>query len=284
LLIVPTYNEAENIEILVQQLRALPGDIHVLIVDDNSPDGTGQLVDAMARQDSGVQVLHRPGKLGLGSAYKAGFKTGLRQGYTFLCTMDADFSHDPALLPQLLAKASLGYDLVIGSRYVPGGKIVGSTSTRQFISYSANWLAHLLLGVTARDCTAGFRCYRYQVLETINLDAIFSSGYSFLIEMAFHCQQAGFRCYRYQVLETINLDAIFSSGYSFLIEMAFHCQQAGFRIGEVPITFVNRRKGISKISKNEIYKAFYTLVRLRTSALPWQQMDDLYQRRWGRRV
>lgn len=248
LMIVPTYNEAENIEALVQQLRALPGNVHVLIVDDNSPDGTGDLVDNLAAQDSGVQVLHRPGKLGLGSAYKAGFKAGLRQGYTFLCTMDADFSHDPTLLPLLLAKASQGYDLVIGSRYVPGGQIVGSTAFRQFISYSANWLAHTILGVTARDCTAGFRCYRNQVLETINLDAIFSSG------------------------------------YSFLIEMAFYCQQAGFRIGEVPITFVNRRKGISKISKNEIYKAFYTLLRLRTNALPWQQMDDLYQRRWGKKV
>lgn len=248
LMIVPTYNEAENIEALVQQLRALPGNVHVLIVDDNSPDGTGALVDNLAAQDSGVQVLHRPGKLGLGSAYKAGFKAGLRQGYTFLCTMDADFSHDPTLLPLLLAKASQGYDLVIGSRYVAGGQIVGSTAVRQFISYSANWLAHTILGVTARDCTAGFRCYRNQVLETINLDAIFSSG------------------------------------YSFLIEMAFYCQQAGFRIGEVPITFVNRRKGVSKISKNEIYKAFYTLLRLRTNALPWQQMDALYQRRWGKKV
>lgn len=248
LMIVPTYNEAENIEALVQQLRALPGNIHVLIVDDNSPDGTGQLADQLAQQDSGVLVLHRPGKQGLGSAYKAGFKAGLRQGYTFLCTMDADFSHDPTLLPLLLAKAMQGYDLVIGSRYVPGGRIVGSTFLRQLISYSANWLAHIFLGVTARDCTAGFRCYRYQVLETINLDAIFSSG------------------------------------YSFLVEMAFHCQQAGFRIGEVPITFVNRRKGVSKISKNEIYKAFYTLIRLRTNALPWQQMDELYHRRWGRKV
>ena len=248
LMIVPTYNEAENIEALVQQLRALPGNVHVLIVDDNSPDGTGDLVDRLAVQDAGVQVLHRPGKLGLGSAYKAGFKAGLRQGYTFLCTMDADFSHDPTLLPLLLAKASQGYDLVIGSRYVPGGKIVGSTAVRQLISSSANWLAHTILGVTARDCTAGFRCYRNQVLETINLDAIFSSG------------------------------------YSFLIEMAFYCQQAGFRIGEVPITFVNRRKGVSKISKNEIYKAFYTLLRLRTNALPWQQMDALYQRRWGKKA
>ena len=248
LMIVPTYNEAENIEALIQQVRALPGNVHVLIVDDNSPDGTGDLVDKLVAQDSGIQVLHRPGKLGLGSAYKAGFKAGLRQGYTFLCTMDADFSHDPTLLPLLLAKASQGYDLVIGSRYVPGGQIVGSTAARQFISYSANWLAHTILGVTARDCTAGFRCYRNQVLETINLDAIFSSG------------------------------------YSFLIEMAFYCQQAGFRIGEVPITFVNRRKGTSKISKNEIYKAFYTLLRLRTNVLPWQQMDDLYHRRWGKKV
>ncbi|MFZ4659708.1 MAG: polyprenol monophosphomannose synthase [Caldilineaceae bacterium] len=247
LMIVPTYNEAENIETLVQQLRALPGNIHVLIVDDNSPDGTGVLADNLAAQDKGVHVLHRPGKLGLGSAYKAGFKTGLRHGYTFLCTMDADFSHDPTLLPQLLAKTAQGYDLVIGSRYVPGGQIVGSTVARQFVSYGANWLAHTILGLSARDCTAGFRCYRNQVLETIDLDAIFSSG------------------------------------YSFLVEMAFHCQQAGFRIGEVPITFVNRRKGVSKISKNEIYKAFYTLLRLRTNALPWQRMDDLYQRRWTKR-
>jgi dolichol-phosphate mannosyltransferase len=248
LMIVPTYNEAENIETLVRQLRSLPGDVYVLIVDDNSPDGTGQLANELSRQDGGVQVLHRSGKLGLGSAYTAGFKLGLRQGYTFLCTMDADFSHDPLLLPQLLAKACQGYDLVIGSRYVPGGQIVGSTPLRKLVSYGGNWLAHTILGVTARDCTAGFRCYRRQVLETINLDAIFSSG------------------------------------YSFLTEMTFLCQQAGFRIGEAPITFVNRRKGVSKISKNEIYKAFYTLIRLRTNALPWQRMDDLYHRRWGRKV
>jgi hypothetical protein len=186
--------------------------------------------------------------LGLGSAYKAGFQTGLRQGYTFLCTMDADFSHDPKALPSLLTKANEGYDLVIGSRYVAGGQIVGSTFIRKLVSYGGNWLAHTILGVTVRDCTAGFRCYRHQVLETINLEAIFSSG------------------------------------YSFLTEMTFLCQQAGFHIGEVPITFVNRRKGTSKISKNEIYKAFYTLIRLRTNALPWRQMDELYQRRWGKKA
>jgi dolichol-phosphate mannosyltransferase len=243
LMIVPTYNERENLSRLVQRLRALPGDVHVLIVDDNSPDGSGAIADTIAASDNGVHVLHRPGKLGLGTAYKAGFDYGLEQGYQFLCTMDADFSHSPESLPALLDKASQGYDLVIGSRYIAGGKVVGSTSARKLVSYFANWLAHLVLGVAARDCTAGFRCYR--------------------------------RC----VLETINLDAIFSSGYSFLVEMAFYCQQAGFRIGEVPITFVNRTEGASKISKVEIYKAFYTLVRLWTSALPWERMVDLYHRR-----
>jgi len=245
LVIVPTYNECENITRLVTQLRDLPeqshvGSVHVVIVDDNSPDGTGEIADMLAA-DSHVHVIHREGKLGLGTAYRAGFKFGLAHGYRYLCTMDADFSHDPQSLPDLLDKAASGYDLVVGSRYVPGGKIVGCTWLRQIISYSANWLAHLILGVATHDCTAGFRCYRRAVLETLDLDAIFSSG------------------------------------YSYLVEMAFYCQQAGFRIGEVPITFVNRREGTSKISRTEIYKAFYTLLRLRTGALPWDQMVDFYR-------
>ncbi len=233
LVIVPTYNEKENLARLVQRLRALPQDVHVLVVDDNSPDGTGQIADALAAADPGVRVIHRPGKLGLGTAYKAGFRYGLAQGYRYLCTMDCDFSHSPESVPDLLAKAAEGYDLVIGSRYVPGGRVVGSTAPRKLISYGANWLAHLILGVDVRDCTAGFRCYHRRVLETIDLDRIFSSG------------------------------------YSFLIEMAFYVQRAGFRIAEVPITFVNRTQGASKISKTEILKAFYTLIRLRTQALPW---------------
>ncbi len=242
LVIVPTYNEKENLARLVTQLRALPGDVHVLVVDDNSPDGTGAIADGLAQADPGVRVLHRPGKLGLGTAYKAGFAYGLQRSYGYLCTMDADFSHSPASLPQLLDKAAEGYDLVVGSRYVPGGRVVGSTAPRKLISYGANWLAHKVLGVAVRDCTAGFRCYRRQVLEAIDLGRIFSSG------------------------------------YSFLIEMAFYCQQAGFRTGEVPITFVNRTEGASKISKREIYKAFYTLLRLRTQALPWERMEA-----WARR-
>jgi hypothetical protein len=175
--------------------------------------------------------------LGLGTAYRAGFHHGLQGGYRFLCTMDADFSHSPESLPDLLDLAAQGYDLVVGSRYVPGGAVVGSTAPRKLISYGANWLARIILGIDVRDCTAGFRCYQRHVLETIDLDAIFSSG------------------------------------YSFLIEMAFLCEQAGFRLGEVPITFVNRTEGASKISKSEIYKAIYTLVRLRTSALPWEWAD-----------
>jgi dolichol-phosphate mannosyltransferase len=246
LVIVPTYNECENIEHLVGQIRSQPGDIHVLIVDDNSPDGTGALVEHLAAADSGVHVLHRSSKLGLGTAYKVGFGYGLRHQYQYLCTMDADFSHDPASLPGLLEKAASGYDLVVGSRYVPGGRVVGSSAVRKFVSFIANWLAHVILGVTIRDCTAGFRCYRRRVLEAIDLDAIFSSG------------------------------------YSFLIELAYYCQRAGFRTGETPITFTNRTQGASKISKAEIYKAFYTLVRLRTGILPWDRMVAYYHQRWGK--
>ena len=252
LVIVPTYNERENLARLVARLRALPtetpSEIHLLIVDDHSPDGTGAIADELAANDSCVHVLHRAGKLGLGTAYKAGFRFGLQQGYPFICTMDADFSHSPESLPHLLAMAAGrddagGYDLVVGSRYVPGGAVSGWPWNRKLMSFCANWLAHILLGVEARDCTAGFRCYR--------------------------------RC----VLETIDLDAIFSSGYSFLIETAFYCQRAGFRIGEVPITFVNRTEGASKISQWEILRAAYTLLRLRTSALPWEKMDGYLTRK-----
>lgn len=240
LAIVPTYNERENIVALILALRAQPGDIHVLIVDDNSPDGTGALADACAASDPHVHVLHRTGKQGLGTAYRAGFRYGLDHGFEYICTMDADFSHDPASLPSLIAMAATGVDLVVGSRYVPGGRVIGSTRWRKFVSYGANWLAHTMLAVSIHDCTAGFRCYRRIVLETVDLSAIFSSG------------------------------------YSFLTEMAYHCQHAGFRVGEVPITFTNRTQGASKISKTEIYKAFYTLVRLRTQKLPWDHFLTWY--------
>jgi dolichol-phosphate mannosyltransferase len=236
IVIVPTYNEKENLAHLVQRLRALAGDIHVLIVDDNSPDGTGAIANRLSTADQGVHVLHRRKKLGLGTAYKAGFAYGLKQGFLYLCTMDADFSHSPENIPDLLDAAASGYDLVVGSRYVHGGRVMGSTWLRQLISFGGNWMARTVLGVVIRDCTAGFRCYRRHVLETIDLDAIFSNG------------------------------------YSFLVEMAFLCQQTGHRVAEVPITFVNRTEGTSKIGRHEIFRAFYTLVRLRTQALPWDRI------------
>jgi glycosyltransferase involved in cell wall biosynthesis len=242
LVIVPTYNECENLERLVTQLRSLSNDIHVLIVDDNSPDGTGEIADRLASLDGGVSVLHRAGKLGLGTAYIAGFHRGLERGYQYLCTMDADFSHDPASLPSLIDKAASGYDLVVGSRYIQGGGMAGRGLGLRMLSYGANSLARLFLRITIHDCTAGFRCYRRTVLETLELDSIFSSGYSFLIEMAYRCQHAGFLC------------------------------------AEVPIFYVNRTEGTSKISKREIYKALYTLFRLRTSSLPWNKFDTVYNR------
>jgi glycosyltransferase involved in cell wall biosynthesis len=245
LMIVPTYNESENLARLVGRLRQLSGDVHILVVDDASPDFTGAIADAIAACDPGVRVLHRTGKLGLGTAYKAGFDFGITQGYDYICTMDADFSHSPESLPAMLDMAASGYDLVIGSRYVTGGAVVGSPFLRKLISYLANALAHTLLGLAARDCTAGFRCYRRQVLAAIDLDTIFSSG------------------------------------YSFLIEMAFQVEHAGFRIGETPITFVNRTEGASKINKREIYKAMYTIIRLRTQALPWERIMAAYYRRRG---
>jgi dolichol-phosphate mannosyltransferase len=226
LLVLPTYNEAENLARLVTALRALPGDIHVLVVDDGSPDGTGQIADDLAAHDPGVRVLHRSGKLGLGTAYIAGFRTGLRDGYQYVCTMDADFSHPPESLPRLLDRAADGAGLVVGSRYVPGGRAVGSTLPRRLISYAANWLAHVILGIHVHDCTAGFRCYRRAVLEAVDLQEIFSSG------------------------------------YSFLIEMAYRCERVGVSVAEVPITFVNRTAGTSKISRGEIFKALDTVLRL----------------------
>ncbi|GAB4458127.1 MAG: polyprenol monophosphomannose synthase [Anaerolineae bacterium] len=224
--IVPTYNEKENIADLVSQIMGLPLDVGVIVVDDNSPDGTGDIADALARQHAGrVYVVHREGKLGLGTAYIAGFKQGFALGARRLLTMDADFSHHPRYIPDMIA-ASARYDLVIGSRYVPGGGVRHCTAARILLSRGANLFARTMLNLHAHDATAGFRCYRREVLETIPLDEIFSSG------------------------------------YSFLVEMLFLTQQAGFSVGEVPIIFENRQRGASKISRQEIFKAQYTVFRL----------------------
>ncbi|MCL4869093.1 MAG: polyprenol monophosphomannose synthase [Anaerolineae bacterium] len=225
--IVPTYNEADNIRDLLTQLLALPVELQVLVVDDNSPDGTGKLVDEMAAEHPGrVHVIHRPGKLGLGTAYIAGFKKALSElDASRVMTMDADFSHNPRFIPAMI-DLSQSKHLVIGSRYVQGGGSLNCTWKRVMLSRIANMTAKLLLGLKARDTTAGFRLYRREVLTSIPLDKIFSSG------------------------------------YSFLVEMLFLCQRRGWQIGEVPIIFEDRRKGKTKISRQEIYKAQYTILRL----------------------
>ena len=227
IVIVPTYNERENIERLVPMLLELPVNAGVTIVDDNSPDGTGELADRFAEEHPGqVQVVHREGKLGLGTAYIAGFKRALKTDATFIMSMDADFSHHPRYIPAMIEKAGEGYDLVIGSRYVPGGATPDFPPQRVLLSWGANTFARTLLGLKARDATAGFRCYRREVLASLPLDSIFSSG------------------------------------YSFLVEMLFLVQQAGYQVGEVPITFLDRTEGKSKISEQEIVKAVYTVIRL----------------------
>jgi glycosyltransferase involved in cell wall biosynthesis len=223
--IIPTYNEKDNITELVARILALPINAQVIVVDDNSPDGTGQIADQLAAQDSWVSVTHRTGKLGLGTAYIAGFKKGLSEGADRLITMDADFSHNPAYIPVLVSLAN-HYHITIGSRYVPKGGVVNWEWQRRFLSWGANAFARAVLGLKANDCTAGFRCYHREVL--LNID----------------------------------LDRIFSNGYSFLVEMLFKCQRRGYRVGEIPIIFANREHGESKISQREIYKAMYTVFRL----------------------
>jgi glycosyltransferase involved in cell wall biosynthesis len=238
-LVLPTYNERENLPPLLKAIQALPTPIHVIVVDDNSPDGTGALADELAALSAGrgpvmsveeayspsVEVIHRSAKLGLGTAYADGFRRALSRGADLILTMDADFSHDPRYIPALL-EASHRFDLVIGSRYVPGGGVRDWELRRRVLSRGANGIAHVLLSLHARDCTAGFRCYRRRVLETVDLEAIRANG------------------------------------YSYLIEMLYHCQHLGFKIGEVPIVFTDRRRGQSKISQKEITKAIRTVLRL----------------------
>jgi dolichol-phosphate mannosyltransferase len=224
--IVPTYNEKENIESLVTQLLALPTGVRVTVVDDNSPDGTGEVADRLAAGSKGcVTVIHRAGKLGLGAAYIAGFKRALAEGADLICTMDADFSHNPRYIPDMVAKIGQGYDLVIGSRYVRGG---GSDHAlvRRVFSWGANTITRVVLGLHAHDTTAGFRCYRREVLESLDLDSITSSG------------------------------------YSFLFEMLFNVERRSWRVGEVPIFFKDRRVGASKVSRKEILKALGAVFRL----------------------
>lgn len=225
LVIIPTYNERENIVQLTTAVLAQPVPAEVLVVDDNSPDGTAALVEEYGQTEPRAHLLRRPGKLGLGTAYTDGFRWGLERGYDLLASMDADFSHDPRYLPALVA-AVADADIAIGSRYVPDGGTVNWGIHRQLLSGGANAFARLMLGFTTRDNTAGYRVYRAELLRRMDFTALRSNG------------------------------------YSFLIEFLFRCRQAGARIREVPIIFIDRREGRSKISRAEIGKALLTVFRL----------------------
>jgi dolichol-phosphate mannosyltransferase len=227
-LILPTYNEAENIGPIVraarEQLR--DGDT-ILIVDDNSPDGTGRIADELSHELAGVEVLHRRAKEGLGRAYLAGFKRALDGGADLILEMDSDFSHDPADLPRLIAAAEAGADLVLGSRYVAGGSVTDWGLLRRLVSRGGSWYARIVLGVGVRDLTGGFKCFRRRVLEALDLDSVHADGYGFQIELTYR---------------TI---------------------KAGFRVEEIPIVFRDRRVGQSKMTARIALEAVWKVPALR---------------------
>ncbi|MBC9730582.1 polyprenol monophosphomannose synthase [Streptomyces sp. TRM68367] len=221
LVVIPTYNEVENIATVTSGLRSAVPDAHVLIADDNSPDGTGKIADEMAEGDDHIHVLHRPGKQGLGAAYLAGFRWGMERGYDVLVEMDADGSHRPEELPRLLAALHRGADLVLGSRWVPGGRVVDWPVSRQWLSRGGSAYSRLLLRVPVRDVTGGFRAFRLRTLEGIGLDDVESQGYCFQVDL---------------LRRTV---------------------ERGFRVAEVPITFVERRYGASKMNRAIVTEALW---------------------------
>jgi len=225
---LPTYNERENLE---PMLRALgEHDVQVLVIDDNSPDGTGELADALARELDYVDVLHRPRKEGLGPAYLAGFRRALAEGAERILELDCDFSHDPKDVPRLLAATETA-DVALGSRYVAGGQIANWGAVRRAISAAGSLYARVLLSVGIRDLTGGFKCYRREVLETIDLDAIHTKG------------------------------------YAFQIETTFRTLRAGFSVVEIPIRFVDREAGGSKMSRAIVLEAIWKVPALRMAAM-----------------
>jgi dolichol-phosphate mannosyltransferase len=228
LIIIPTYNEIDNLRPLLKEIFSYAPETDILIVDDNSPDGTGELADEIHEQNAQVNVLHRPEKQGLGTAYIAGFKYAIEHGYDAAFEMDADFSHDPRYLPDFL-KAIENADLVIGSRYIPGGDTPNWSIPRRLISGGGNIFARFMLGIPVHDCTAGYRCYRRGVLENIDLDAIQSQG------------------------------------YAFQIELAYRVMKQGFKIVETPIVFMDRRIGKSKMSRKIVIEGFTYVLKARFS-------------------
>lgn len=226
LLIIPTYNEKENIQELIRCIRQSVPDLDILIIDDNSPDGTGEIAEKIAQSDKKITVFHRPGKLGLGSAYTQGFKYALEKGYDCVLEMDADFSHDPRDLPRFLEMVK-HCDIVIGSRYTDGISVINWPMKRLMLSYFANKYASIVTGVPIRDLTGGYKCIRTDVLKSIGLETIKSDG------------------------------------YAFQIEVTVKAWYKGFKIVEIPIVFVERREGQSKMNKKIIWEAFWMVWRLR---------------------
>jgi dolichol-phosphate mannosyltransferase len=229
---LPTYNERENVERMVRALGEQG--VRVLVIDDNSPDGTGAIADGLAAELDFVSVLHRKRKAGLGPAYLEGFRRALADGAELVLEMDCDFSHDPADVPRLIDEAERGADLVLGSLYVPGGSIPNWGLVRRFISRGGCLYAQLWLQTRVRDLTGGFKCYRRPVLEAIDLDAIHSKG------------------------------------YAFQIETTYRALRKGFRVVEVPITFVDRDEGGSKMSRTIVLEAIWKVPLIRTQALAGQ--------------
>lgn len=234
IVIIPTYNEKENIENIIRAVFALPKSFHILIIDDGSPDGTASIVRGLMQDEFADRLfmVERQGKLGLGTAYICGFKWALEHGYDFVFEMDADFSHNPEDLPRLYqACADEGFDVTVGSRYVSGVNVVNWPMGRVLMSYYASRYVQFVTGIPVRDTTAGFKCYRRRVLETVDLDAI-----------------------RFK-------------GYAFQIEMKFTAYKLGFKIKEVPVIFVNRREGTSKMSGGIFGEALFGVMRLRWAAI-----------------
>jgi dolichol-phosphate mannosyltransferase len=234
LVIIPTYNESENIEKIVPIVLEKDPSIHVLIVDDNSPDGTGRIADSMSRENDRILVIHRQSKSGLGTAYLTGFKFALAKGYDLIFEMDCDFSHDPKYLPHFL-QAIQEADLVLGSRYISGVNVINWPISRLLLSYFANVYSRIITGLKVKDATGGFKCFRRQVLEAIELDRVKSNG------------------------------------YSFQIEMSYRAWKKGFRIKEIPIVFEDRKVGQSKMSKKIVREAIWMVWRLRL----WSIMGKL---------
>jgi len=233
LIVVPTYNERENIQLLLDQLLSLPFGLEVLVVDDNSPDGTGDLVAARVALDPRVHLLRRAGKLGLGSAYVAGFGYALEHGAEYVFEMDADFSHDPQAIGEFL-EAAKDADLVLGSRYLHGVTVVHWPLKRLVLSYCANLYTRVITGLPVRDATGGFKCFRRRALSALDLGRVNSDG------------------------------------YAFQIEMTYKVWRLGLRIKEIPITFVDRRAGVSKMDRRIVWEAAWLVWRLRFMRLMGQ--------------